>query len=146
MADAYNGAAELVKGMEQFTDTVRGDIAGAAGALSVKYTELLRSRSPVRQRASRSFYGIKYPPGSYARKWQNTHTDGLSSDACVKVRIYNKGNYQLTWLLEDGHDIVKHGVKVGYASPRKHIFDTEQEMRAEFNRDIDKILTENCGK
>ena len=50
------------------------------------------------------------------------------------------------WLLEDGHDIVKHGVKVGYASPRKHIFDTEQEMRAEFNRDIDKILAENCGK
>lgn len=38
-----------------------------------------------------------------------------------RIVIYNKENYRLTHLLENGHDIIKKGKKVGRAKAHPHI-------------------------
>ena len=37
------------------------------------------------------------------------------------AQVYNKTNWQLTWLLENGHLIVNKRGGVGWSAPRKHI-------------------------
>ena len=57
----------------------------------------------------------KYSAGwTYARNGMNRFT------------VHNKKSYQLTHLLENGHDIIKNGRKVGYSEPIKHIKPVEE--------------------
>lgn len=54
----------------------------------------------------------------YARSWTfRRDKDELGSTSCV---VFNR-EYQLTHLLEKGHDIKRNGVTIGHASAHQHI-------------------------
>ena len=66
----------------------------------------------------------KHGGGRYARGWTYKKT----ANGYV---IHNKTDYQLTHLLEFGHDIKRNGVKVGEAQPKPHIADVEKWVQEE---------------
>lgn len=74
--------------------------------------------------------------GQYAKGW-STKKDGKTTV------VYNRTDYMLTHLLENGHDIVSHGKKVGHAGGRPHIKPVEekviQSMQEEVERGIEKL-------
>ena len=61
--------------------------------------------------------------GEYAKNWALKSRRVMYTDVYV---IYNKApTYRLTHLLENGHDIVVNGVKVGHAPAQPHIPNVE---------------------
>lgn len=54
--------------------------------------------------------------------------------------VWNKTNWQLTWLLENGHFIVNKQGGVGWASPHAHITPTYKQTSEEFQRAMLKEL------
>ena len=73
--------------------------------------------------------------GRYAKSWKTKAQDGGQV-------VYNDKHYRLTHLLENGHDIVHDGKKVGRAKAYPHIKRCEQDgieqfelwLKAEVNR------------
>lgn len=51
----------------------------------------------------------------------------------VYAQVYNKTNWQLTWLLENGHLIVNKRGGVGWSAPRKHIEPT-------YDKQVQKLI------
>lgn len=61
----------------------------------------------------------EYAHPHYADDWvYETKTDSYGT---VKVTVYNKDKWQLTWLLENGYEIVRGGKHYGRKSGVKHI-------------------------
>lgn len=59
--------------------------------------------------------------GSYAKGWTWKKVNG-------RYIVYNKTDYQLTHLLEYGHDVVAYGKKIGRAPAKPHIKQVEEWM------------------
>lgn len=57
--------------------------------------------------------------GAYAKGWTVSKQGG-------SYIVHNKDHYQLTHLLENGHDVVVNGKKVGHVEPKKHIKQVEE--------------------
>lgn len=74
--------------------------------------------------------------GQYAKGW-STKKDGKTTV------VYNRTDYMLTHLLENGHDVISHGKKVGHVGGRPHIKPVEekviQSMQEEVERGIEKL-------
>jgi hypothetical protein len=74
--------------------------------------------------------------GQYAKGW-STKKDGKTTV------VYNRTDYMLTHLLENGHDVISHGKKVGHVGGRPHIKPAEekviQSMQEEVERGIEKL-------
>lgn len=83
-------------------------IAGNEGATYLKNT------SPVSDRGNRK--------GKYARGWRSAFEEGAGRTG--ETYIYNQTDWQLTHLLEDGHNVknrFSNGRIIGYAKGDKHI-------------------------
>lgn len=72
----------------------------------------------------------------YADDWKE---DNKSKKQYAHHIIYNK-QYQLTHLLENGHNIVSHGKVVGHARPQKHIKPVEEWVKSEVEKEIRRGL------
>lgn len=72
----------------------------------------------------------------YADDWKE---DNKSKKNYAHHVIYNK-QYQLTHLLENGHNIVSHGKVVGHAKAQKHIKPVEEWVKSEVENEIRKGL------
>lgn len=70
--------------------------------------------------------------GKYIKGWKVKHEKGTYT-------IYNKDRYQLTHLLENGHDVVVNGKKVGRAPAKPHIKNVEEWVQTE----VEKRLEDN---
>lgn len=75
----------------------------------------------------------KFGNGPYAKGWTYKKTQ----DGYV---IYNK-QYQLTHLLEHGHDIVANGAKVGRYSGEVHIKPVEEDVIELFEKKLEEGLS-----
>lgn len=65
------------------------------------------------------------PGRKYARGWKvKKDRDGAT--------VYNASQPSLTHLLENGHDVISHGVKVGRARAIPHIKPVEEETKVYF--------------
>lgn len=73
--------------------------------------------------------------GYYAKGWTVTKKAGSAS-----YEVHNATDYQLTHLLEKGHDIVVNGKKVGHAKPRKHIKKVERWIQQELPKRLEEKL------
>jgi hypothetical protein len=73
----------------------------------------------------------------YADDWT---VDNKSKKTYSQYIIKNK-QYQLTHLLENGHDVVSHGKKVGHVSGRPHIKPVEEWCKTEVEKRIRKELS-----
>lgn len=61
-----------------------------------------------------------YARGKYSKGWS------MVKRGLHQYSVVNKRYYMLTHLLENGHDIIKDGRKVGYSAPIKHIKPVEE--------------------
>ncbi len=68
----------------------------------------------------------------YADDWK---VDNRSKKQYAKIIIHNK-QYQLTHLLENGHDIVREGVVVGHVAAQPHIKPVEAWVKTEVEKRI----------
>lgn len=111
---------EILHSMPTKTENIIDEAADVASKKAVKE---LKATSP------------QGSTGNYAQGWTKKKEKG-------KTVVYNK-KYSLTHLLENGHDIIRNGVKVGYSEPIKHIKPVEEmvqeEMTEEVERGIDKL-------
>lgn len=73
----------------------------------------------------------------YADDWK---VDNESRKRFARFIIKNK-QYQLTHLLENGHDIVSHGRKAGHAKGQPHIKPVEEWANKEVERRIRRELS-----
>ena len=72
--------------------------------------------------------------GEYARNWAVKKEAG-------KATVYNnKPTYRLTHLLENGHDVVVNGVKVGHANPQVHIKPVDEWVQDEVMQRLQEAL------
>lgn len=92
LADAV--ARELAAYSQEATDNLKKKIRSVAK----EAVEELKATSPK-------------DSGTYASTWMSK--DVYESKTDIRVRVYNKDNYQLTHLLEDGHAKVSGGRVAG---------------------------------
>ena len=72
--------------------------------------------------------------GDYARNWAVKKEAG-------KAIVYNKKpTYRLTHLLENGHDVVVNGQKVGQAKPQTHIAPVDDWVKDEVQKRLEEAL------
>lgn len=72
----------------------------------------------------------------YASDWK---IDQRSKKRYAHLIVHNK-QYQLTHLLENGHNIVRNGKVVGHASAQKHIKPVEEWVKKEVETEIVREL------
>ena len=88
----------------------------------------LKQTSPKKKKGKKA--------GHYAKSWA---IDQKSKKQYAQTIIHNK-DYQLTHLLENGHDIIRNGKVVGHASPQPHIKPVEEWVQKEMVERIEKKL------
>lgn len=74
---------------------------------------------------------------SYSKGWTMKLEARNKED--VYAQVYNKTDWQLTWLLENGHLIVNKRGGVGWAAPHKHIEPTYDKQAKKFIDDMKNI-------
>lgn len=108
---------QMLHDIPQKVDNV---IDEAAEKVSKEAVKTLRATSPKRPGG-----------GRYAKGW-------ATKKVGKQIVIHNKTDYQLTHLLENGHDIVSHGRKVGHYGGQKHIAPVEQEVIEKMTEEVEK--------
>lgn len=108
MADV-NLAAEINRVLGEFTQNVDEAVKEATEETAARAVQMLEMKSPENT-------------GKYKKGWYVKTTAG--NKHYYKSVVANK-KYQLTHLLEYGHNIVAHGVVVGHAKARPHIKEVE---------------------
>lgn len=88
----------------------------------------LKQTSPKKKKGNKA--------GHYAKSW---NIDKKSKTNYAETIIYNK-DYQLTHLLENGHDIIRNGKVVGHADPQPHIKPVEEWVQDEMVKRLEKKL------
>ena len=110
-----------IQGMlSEIPQKVDNVIDEAAEKVSKEAVNTLKATSPKRPGG-----------GRYAKGW------AVKNVGKQKV-IYNKTDYQLTHLLENGHDIVSHGRKVGHFNGITHIAPVEKEVIDKMTKEVEK--------
>ena len=77
--------------------------------------------------------------GRYASGWASKTTDGVRGKIKGRV-VYNRTDYQLTHLLENGHVIANKWGTYGRTAPIKHIQPAEQEANIMLEEEVRKGL------
>lgn len=89
--------------------------------------------------------------GNYSSGWYSMNT------AMLKFEVWNKNAYQLTHLLEFGHDVIAYvkvkgssgayrKVKVGEAPAYPHIYKAQEEAKKELDEILDVEINKIFGK
>lgn len=89
----------------------------------------LKSTSPKKKKGSGK--------GRYAKGWT---IDKKAKAKYAQTIIHNRTDYQLTHLLENGHNVVRNGRVVGYVSPQPHIKPVEEWVQKEMVERIEERL------
>lgn len=104
--------------------------------------ELLIAEDEIMHRAVKEIKkssSANFGNGAYAKDWK------LEQDGFDFV-VYNKNHYQLTHLLEHGHDIIvsRNGkkMKVGHVNGKAHIAPIQEKAGQEIEKRLDKIVKE----
>ena len=97
--------------LEEYGDSVIDIAITAADDTSQEARTMLRSNNSG---------AFKNRTGSYRRGWRATLR---KTRTAVLAQVYNATDYQLTHLLEYGHDVIRNGKKIGEAEAYPHIKD-----------------------
>lgn len=106
--------------LHEIPQKVDNVIDEAAAKVSKEAVKTLKATSPRREGG-----------GRYAKGW-------TTKKVGKQTVVYNKTDYQLTHLLENGHDIISHGKKVGHFGGIKHIAPVEQEVIERMTEEVEK--------
>lgn len=116
---------------EQLQSTIQGMLAQipqkvdnvveeASAKVSKEAVQELRATSPKRKGG-----------GKYAKGW------AIKKQGKQTI-VYNRTDYQLTHLLEHGHDLVSHGKKVGFVKGQPHIKPVEEKVQERMTEEVEK--------
>lgn len=121
MANTKSVAIQMKQILDEFTDKVNEVLEESADSTAEEAVDKLRSTSPSKS-------------GDYASGWRvkKFHNGG--------VVVHNATNWQLTWLLENGHRIVNKKGEFGRVNGIKHIKPVENWANREFQRRIKEGL------
>ena len=113
---------EVMAVLNQIQDRVSDALDTSAEKVGKEAAEKLKQTSPKNSKSPRG--------GRYAKGWAVKHSKK------GETVVYNKTDYQLTHLLEKGHDIVRSGQKVGHAKAIPHIKPVEEWVQNEFPEEL----------
>lgn len=119
---------EVNKILQEYADDVDQVVLKAEEDVAKEAVKKLKSTSPK----------ARYNGGHrhYADDWK---IDNRNKKMYAHIIIHNK-QYQLTHLLEKGHDIVRGGKVVGHASAQPHIKAVEEWVKDEVEKRIRRDL------
>lgn len=117
-------AQEVNEALSQYTDNIDKKMDQIFDYCARGAVDMLKSSSP-KGKGSHS--------GSYARGWRVKKENG-------RYIVHNKTDYQLTHLLENGHDIVVNGRKCGHYAGQVHIKPVEEWVKEEVVRRLENEL------
>ena len=87
-------------------------------------------------RDTRNTYQVR--SGKYNKGWTTSSEKGRGT---IKCTVYNKTDYQLTHLLEDGHRIIgRNGTEIGRTRAFPHIAPVEQESNKEYEQRVENLI------
>lgn len=116
--------------LQAYVGEVETDVLKAELAVAKEAVKQLKEKSP-RNPKSRGKNGKHY-----AADWT---IDNRSRTHYARLILHNR-QYQLTHLLENGHDIVRGGRKVGRSEAKPHIKPVEEWCKSEVERRIKEEL------
>ena len=110
-----------IQGMlSEIPQQVDNVIDEAAAKVAKEAVQTLKATSPKRPGG-----------GRYAKGWSVKKVGN-------QTVVHNRTDYQLTHLLENGHDIVSHGRKVGHFDGITHIAPVEKEVIDKMTEEVEK--------
>lgn len=121
MVDIERLAAEIKKELHDYREEVTRKVKKEIDKTAKKGVERLKQESPELT-------------GDYKEGWKSKKT--FENNRTKRKRIYNKTDYQLTHLLEDGH-ASRNG---GTVAARPHIKKVEEEIKRELPENIEKAV------
>lgn len=126
---AIKGILRVSEILNEYSYDIQDGISEEAQAIAKKgATELKNSRNTYKIRT-----------GKYNKGWRVSTTKGRGFVDCV---IHNATDYQLTHLLEKGHDFVDRNGhrKANAAKPYVHIAPVEQKCIQEYTTNVENII------
>lgn len=121
----YNSFFDIKQILNEYSEEIQEEITLEAKRLGVESTNKLRKNSPKSKNSKRS--------GKYSKGWKVKTREGKGF---VNVIIYNKTDYQLTHLLENGH-LAKNGKRVKGII---HIAPIHDELIETYSKNVEKII------
>lgn len=119
---------EINKILTDYCKDVDTSVIGVEAEVASDAVKKLKQTSPKKKKGKKA--------GHYAKSWD---IDKKSKTNYAETIIYNK-DYQLTHLLENGHDIIRNGKVVGHADPQPHIKPVEEWVQDEMVKRLEKKL------
>lgn len=120
---------EVNKILMEYADEVDKELVEVEESVAKEAVKKLKATSPKADHNG----GHRH----YAADWG---VDNESKKKYARFVIKNK-QYQLTHLLENGHDIVSHGKKAGHVAGRPHIKPVEEWCKKEVEKRLRKELS-----
>lgn len=108
--------------LNDYAKEVNDDMLTVAKDISNKYVGKIQNVSPVNERNTKH-------RGRYKRGWRAKIEKNLND---VNVIIYNQTDWQLTWLLENGH-LLRNGKRT---RPIPHIEPVNDEAQREYENEL----------
>lgn len=112
------------KGGSSLEDIIGETLEGAEATVILASKDAAKNAADFTARELKST-SPKGATGKYAKGWSVKAQDG-------GYVVYNKKRYMLTHLLENGHDVIVNGKKVGRAKAHPHIKPAEQDGIKQF--------------
>lgn len=110
-----------IQGMlSEIPQQVDNVIDEAAAKVAKEAVQTLKATSPKRPGG-----------GRYAKGWSVKKVGN-------QTVVHNRTDYQLTHLLENGHDVISHGRKVGHFDGITHIAPVEKEVIDKMTEEVEK--------
>ena len=143
---AENLAAEIQKGIATYTENIAKSVNESVKKITPNIEEkTVKDLSPVRKSGTvyttRNGKRVKakanLQPGAYKKGWRSKTSE--KTVGRIYGTIYNKTNWQLTWLLELGHK-AKNGKFVEPSPMGGHIQPSQEKAMAALDKEIKKIL------
>lgn len=127
----YNSILDINEILNDYSHDIQDAITEEAEKVAKDGMSKLKATSPKNKKnTSRK--------GSYAKGWRVKTEKGRGYVNCT---IYNSTDWQLTHLLEDGHDILdKNGHKRGHANAKKHIEPINEECAKHYEQGVIKVI------
>lgn len=119
---------EINKILKDYCNEVEKSMLDVEEEVADEAVNKLKQTSPKKTRGKKA--------GHYAKSWE---VDTKAKKQYAQTIIHNK-DYQLTHLLENGHDIVRNGKVVGHAQPQVHIKPVEEWVNKEMVERLEEKL------
>lgn len=116
---ANDGFIQLQQVLAQYTKNIDSTMDSVMSSVAKEAKQKLKETSPQNS-------------GNFAKSWAIEHKKG-------EYTVYNKESWQ-THLLENGHDVVSHGKKVGHVQGEKFVQPVNEWVQKEVMKRLEDEL------